>query len=99
MTMHTTRTPAATCPECGYLFDAATGLGHARTPDEGAVSLCLACGALGIYTRVLGALTVRPTTPAEHDDLIADPRIRQALAVRARTIGDDLRPTPEGPTS
>ena len=90
--METTRHPEQACPSCGYKFDAATGLRDAKTPDEGAVSICLACGALGIFTYVLGRLTVRATTPAEHDELILDPFIRQALATRSRTVGDDLRP-------
>lgn len=84
-------TPSTSCPACGYKFDAATGLGTDDAPDGGAVSICLACGALGIYAVVLGVLTVRATTPDEHEELIQDDNIRRALAVRARTVGDELR--------
>ena len=98
--MNTSRYPQQACPSCGYKFDAATGLNGADRPSEGAVSICLACGSLGIFTYVLGQLTVRAATPAEHDELIGDPFIRRALATRAATVGDDLRPpTPESSTS
>lgn len=90
--MNDSRHPATKCPACGYLFDAATGLGDATEPNDGAVSICIACGALGIFTHALGQLTVRPATPDELDALRANPLIRQALAVRARVIGDDLQP-------
>lgn len=90
--MTATRHAAIACYQCGYRFDAATGLRGGGSPDEGSVSICIACGALGMYVRALGALTVRAVTAAERDELIADPLIRQALAVRASRIGDDLRP-------
>lgn len=91
-------TPDIHCPACGYLSDATTGVGHNQAPTDGAVTLCLACGALGFYEHVLGRLTIRPATAAEHDELIQDPQIRQVLAVRARTVGTDLLP-PKGPHS
>lgn len=77
------------CTGCGYRFDASTGLpGTEGGPDEGSVSICLACGALGFYTFVDGKLTVRPVTPAEHDELILDEDIRRALAVRSRVVAE-----------
>ena len=84
--------PDIHCPGCGYLSNATSGLGHSEAPAPGSVTLCLACGQLGFYALVLGQLTIRAATPAEHAELIQDERVRQALAVRARTVGDDLRP-------
>lgn len=95
--MRTHPTPDIHCPACGYLSDATSGLGHSHAPSEGAVTICLACGALGFYALALGRLTIRAATPAEHDVLVEDPRIRLTLALRARTVGDDLRPDQKGP--
>jgi len=41
------RLPSSTCPDCGYVMDAATAVSRKdATPKPGDASLCLKCGAL-----------------------------------------------------
>lgn len=77
------------CFQCGYVLDAATDPAQTKQPKPGDVSLCMYCGAIGIYLRppLGGALTVRPATGQERDQIRAQPNIRQILALRSRMMG------------
>lgn len=69
-----------TCDACGYLLDAATGVGNDDSPEEGNVSVCLKCGAIRIFAEnAEGALTRRKPTVDEELELMADEDL-QALA-------------------
>lgn len=48
---HSIRMPALTCPECGYVTDAATQVDHEepRIPKGGDVSICIKCAAVSIF--------------------------------------------------
>jgi hypothetical protein len=81
--MRTTRTPPQMCPNCGYVFDAATEAIKAKAkPKPGDVSLCLNCINVGIYN---ADLSVRSATDAEIADLDAGTKklIAQAKIARA----------------
>lgn len=58
-----TRIPKASCPNCGYVMDAATALKEAATPRPNDFTLCLNCGVLHRFN---ADMTLRPATS---DDL------------------------------
>lgn len=73
-----THTPAALCWHCDRMLDAATPAGPdpmAPTPD--AVSLCLYCGAVAIFT---DDLSLRPPTEDELGDLEGNAEFRRTYA-------------------
>lgn len=43
--MSITRLSKSACPECMYVMDAATGVGHDRKPRSGDITVCWNCGA------------------------------------------------------
>jgi hypothetical protein len=49
--MSDTRLPPHKCTACGYDIDCATGLKPDEIPEPGSISICLNCGAIGIYTQ------------------------------------------------
>lgn len=70
----------AACPYCRRDNDLVTGVGDARgtTPHEGAVSVCIVCAGVGIFTGE--GYEVRPPTAEELREVMADPEIREAIA-------------------
>jgi hypothetical protein len=78
---------AAQCWQCGKVLEVATETKENEVPEDGDVSMCLMCGALGFYQATDGGLSVRRATPEELDELRQDEFVRQLLAVRARVIG------------
>lgn len=63
----TTRTPLTVCWHCDRPLDAATPIDAGDpVPDEGAVSLCLYCGAVGIFG---DDMRLQPPTEAQLDEL------------------------------
>lgn len=94
-------TPTA-CPACGYILEEATPVPGTASrpagapefrPDDGDVSVCLACGSLGVFQVSPLGVTVRAASPAEVDLFLADPEIVELLKIRARVVGADLRPS------
>lgn len=79
------------CSTCGYPIDATSSLEGDRAPVDGDLSICLACGDVGIF--VVGAFgtTIREATPAEKDEARGSAVVRQVQAVRAVVVGDELR--------
>lgn len=73
--------PGIVCLDCGQKIDGAAPMhGHAG-PDSGNASLCIYCGALGVFERhALGYLFLRPPTTAERAELLRDRDVVQALA-------------------
>jgi hypothetical protein len=69
------------CWRCGYVFDAVTAAygDDDRLPTAGAVSICIDCGAVGLYADGPTGLVVRQPTDAEHADLLDDPAVVRAL--------------------
>lgn len=68
------------CSLCGYVFDCAAGL-TAPVPKPGNVSLCMRCGAIGIFET---GLSVRLATDDEVADIMKSnvgPVIRKSQAV------------------
>ena len=80
------------CLACGYLLEESTALSNLTKadPEDGDISICLACGVLAVFEDGPLGLRRRLATPAEQDELREDPDIRRALAVRAARIGDSL---------
>lgn len=74
------------CHSCGYLQD---GISPAHDegpehPDVGALVVCIACGALAIVAGSEGVgLYVRPLTPVEHRQALADADVIRVLTARA----------------
>lgn len=68
------------CPHCGVLVDDATPIdGPHRHPVPGAVSVCLYCAGLSIYTET----GFRLPEGQEWDDLLNDPDIQGVIEVMA----------------
>ena len=65
------------CPACWYPVDAATGITSDEAPEDGSVSICLACGAISVYCN--GASALRPPTVEERGELMGDPDIQKAV--------------------
>lgn len=67
MTDSTSRTPITLCWHCDRALDAATPVDDDDpVPTPGAISLCLYCGAVGIFG---DELVLRPPTEAELDEM------------------------------
>lgn len=64
------------CPWCGEVNELATGVAGADVPDEGAVSMCLACGHWSIYELDFIGLRQRKPTEQEWLDMESDPTVR-----------------------
>jgi len=89
---------AASCPTCGYQMDAHSAVGYEdAVPSTGDWSVCLACGALMIFQRTFGKLTLRLPTDAERDAALQDDVVVAAMFAQraARTANED--DWPRGP--
>jgi hypothetical protein len=83
----TTRMPPQACPRCGKMLDANDGeKGH--VPQPGALTVCVACAAVSVFSDEMRLLAVTPdefeALPTETQDEIAS---IQALLMLARTRG------------
>jgi hypothetical protein len=92
-----------TCPHCGYEMDGTTGIeGRGdELPDDGDVSVCLACVRLAGFVRVAGGVALRELTPVELADALADVRCAAALSALRETRARVLlagKTWPTGPT-
>ena len=72
--------PESSCPRCGYPFDAATNLCGPRGPQEGDLSVCIACGTILVYEADLSSHV------ATEEDLAHYPPERLATALRAQEL-------------
>jgi hypothetical protein len=79
--------PKSACPSCGYVMDAATGVGHNAQPEPGSYGICLRCGASLMYTE---SLTVRTATFIELERLKqGDPSSYQAMQFTIAKIREE----------
>lgn len=85
--MTTTRVPTVACAACTAPLSAATGLEDGTKPEAGALSICISCGNLAVFTHD-GSL--RAPTAEELDD----PELQEVLARIAfvRAVGGFARP-------
>lgn len=79
----------ATCPYCGKLNDKATAEQDAN-PEVGDVSVCFYCGEIGVYTNILGVMSIRKMREEDIDTMSSETlqsiqRIKHVL----RNIGGD----------
>lgn len=85
--------PGCTCTSCGYEFEVATASpgSQAPAPQDGAVSICIQCGQVDLFTATDGnTLSVRRPTDAERAELLAQPAIANivgAIILRNATEG------------
>jgi hypothetical protein len=70
----TPRTPVTACWHCDRPLDAASAVEGFAEPEEGAVSLCLYCGAIAMFGP---DLILYPVTKEELDELAEDAAFRQ----------------------
>jgi hypothetical protein len=81
------------CYQCGAVVNAATDPDQERAPKPEDLSMCLHCGALGIYVLVpSGLLTIRRPTYEEFTEIAKDPDIRKAVMARALAMGNRDKP-------
>lgn len=75
------------CLRCRYEFDRAGGIGYEPeiSPKPGGVSLCIRCGAVGIFVEGGG---LRAPTDEETKEIERDADIRKIRAVLARAIAE-----------
>lgn len=80
------RVPGVVCLECGHKIDGAAptssrAIRGEHAPDAGNASLCVYCGALGVFERhALGYLFLRPPTVAERAELLRQHEVVEAMA-------------------
>lgn len=85
------------CPTCGYKMDGHSAVGEEdAVPSAGALSICIACGALAVYQDVLGALHLRQPTGEEREAALAQPEV-VAVMVAQREARSARRDWPRGP--
>lgn len=84
-----TRIPVQQCWKCGYKFDSMTCATSDHKPKEGNVSMCIACGALAIYTK---EMQLRKPTDEENAQVSNVPVLVTAQILRASVVGDKLKP-------
>jgi hypothetical protein len=73
----TTRTPECRCLNCGTRLSAATGNEYDNPPQEGAIMVCMRCGAIMAFD---DELQVRCLTAAEAQAVAADTELLRELA-------------------
>jgi hypothetical protein len=79
--MTTTRlSDKAACNTCGYRIDSATGMNCDDAPNEGDISICLACGSIEVYVESPDGMVTRRTTEAEFHECMADKTVQDIVA-------------------
>ena len=73
----TAHTPPSSCPTCGAILDAATGIkdmavAHHLEPKPGDRTVCYQCGGLAIFDK---RLMLRRPTSAERREMLRKPEI------------------------
>ena len=87
------QTEPTPCYQCGAKTDAATDPDQERAPKPEDISMCLYCGALGVYTLAdSGLLTIRRPTYEEFKEIAKDPDVRKAVMTRAMVFGNRDQP-------
>lgn len=69
-----------TCPYCGYMMDAVSGVDGARDPEEGSLSICMKCGEIAIFcSRPEPGLGLRMPTPDERRVALEEPEVFKTM--------------------
>lgn len=90
LSFHLEPTP---CYGCGKVNDAATDPDQERSPRPDDYSMCLHCGALGVYVLAeSGLLTMRRPSYEEFKEIAKDPDIRRMVMTRAMVFGNRDKP-------
>lgn len=88
MSQTTTDIPEQRCAKCGFLFSQTTNPSVDVKPFPGAVSICIACGAVQIFNT---DFTLRDPTPEERGRLQRDPIVTELQLARAYLFGDKFK--------
>lgn len=89
--------PGNCCPRCGYETDAATAADGTvgQGPDEGDISICLACSRISIYHLTInGTLVTLAPTPEEARRAKQTPGVIEAITV----VHHNIINNPDWPT-
>jgi len=71
---------ASRCPFCLYTMEAATGITDDEAPEDGAATMCIACGEFAVFERAApGGL--RKPTDEEYGEFAAHPLMRKMRAL------------------
>lgn len=84
--------PGCVCTSCGHAFELASSPGRPDLkPSAGAVSVCIRCGNVDLFTEngITGQLSLRPPAANERSEILADPDV--VAAVGAVLIANALR--------
>jgi hypothetical protein len=80
------------CLGCGVILDGALEVQSSGEPKPESVSMCVYCGSIAIYTKVLGKLALRHPTDKELKEIMLQPNVRQAIwataEVRKKFMGE-----------
>lgn len=83
--------PPSLCPACGYLSTAAETLADPEArPDPGSISLCLSCGAIGLFA---DDLTIRAPYFGELEAIRTEDPVFAAELERMRLLILEQRAT------
>lgn len=74
--------PAPGCVECGNRNDDFTAINNDTKPHVGAISICVYCGHVAVFTG--DGLTLRELTSDERPEVMADPEVIAAVRSTGR---------------
>ena len=80
--------PLQRCWRCNYKIDSTSSATGRDKPKAGDVSMCLACGAVAIFT---DDMQLREPTVTELAEVSGNPVLIKAQIYRAGIVGDKLR--------
>jgi len=86
MNSESVNVPESLCPYCAYHFEMATNVTGQGLPHAGAVTLCIRCGEILVFTE---HLLVRKPTPMETEQFARSPRIEEVKRAW-RTVKNEL---------
>lgn len=79
--MTTTRYAPVACLNCGHKLDTAMGTNNEEVPEPGAVSICIKCSHIMLFTNELG---MRNPTEEELARIVSEDDVINALIALAR---------------
>lgn len=83
----------ANCPWCGYVTTDSTGIGDARVPGDGDVSICIECAGVSQFRLTPFGLTLVKPAEADVASIMADTNVRLTVEairmVQRRQMGGD----------
>lgn len=73
--------PAPRCPQCMAKLDGWTAMDDLAEPKHGDATVCIYCGAVGVFVMTPLGMLMRPPTNAERADIERHPDIVAAHSV------------------